>query len=28
VIFLLISLPTAAGIRLFEAWVRRKLGMV
>ena len=28
VIFLLISLPTAAGIRLFEGWVRRKLGMV
>ena len=28
VIFLLLSLPTAAGIRLFEAWVRRKLGMV
>lgn len=28
VIFLLISLPTAAGIRLFETWVRRKLGMV
>ena len=28
VIFLLISLPTAAGIRLFEAWVRRKLGML
>jgi polar amino acid transport system permease protein len=28
VIFLLISLPTAAGIRLFEAWMRRKLGMI
>ncbi|MEW9804760.1 ectoine/hydroxyectoine ABC transporter permease subunit EhuD [Mesorhizobium marinum] len=27
-IFLAISLPTAAGIRLFEAWVRRKLGMI
>ena len=27
VIFLSISLPTAAGIRLFESWVRRKLGM-
>jgi polar amino acid transport system permease protein len=27
VIFLAISLPTAAGIRLFEAWVRRKLGL-
>ncbi|MEZ5783861.1 MAG: ectoine/hydroxyectoine ABC transporter permease subunit EhuD [Rhizobiaceae bacterium] len=27
VIFLAISLPTAAGIRLFESWVRRKLGM-
>ena len=27
VIFLAISLPTAAGIRLFEFWVRRKLGM-
>lgn len=27
VIFLLISLPTAALIRVFEAWVRRKLGM-
>jgi polar amino acid transport system permease protein len=27
VIFLLISLPTAAAIRLFEAWTRRKLGM-
>lgn len=26
-IFLAISLPTAAGIRLFEAWVRRKLGL-
>lgn len=28
IIFLLISLPTAAGIRLFESWVRRKLGMI
>jgi polar amino acid transport system permease protein len=28
IIFLAISLPTAAGIRLFEAWVRRKLGMI
>ncbi len=27
VIFLVISLPTAAGIRTFEAWVRRKLGL-
>jgi polar amino acid transport system permease protein len=27
IIFLAISLPTAAGIRVFEAWVRRKLGM-
>lgn len=27
IIFLLISLPTAALIRVFEAWVRRKLGM-
>ncbi len=27
IIFLAISLPTAAGISLFEAWVRRKLGM-
>ena len=27
VIFLLISLPTAAGLRYFEAWVRRALGM-
>ncbi|MGE0502097.1 MAG: ectoine/hydroxyectoine ABC transporter permease subunit EhuD [Rhizobiaceae bacterium] len=27
VIFLAISLPTAAGIRVFEGWVRRKLGM-
>ena len=27
IIFLLISLPTAAAIRLFEAWTRRKLGM-
>lgn len=28
IIFLALSLPTAAGIRLFEAWVRRKLGML
>jgi polar amino acid transport system permease protein len=28
IIFLALSLPTAAGIRVFEAWVRRKLGMV
>ncbi|MBS3647198.1 ectoine/hydroxyectoine ABC transporter permease subunit EhuD [Pseudaminobacter sp. 19-2017] len=28
IIFLLISLPTATGIRLFEAWMRRKLGMI
>ena len=28
VIFLLISLPTAAGIRVFERWVRRALGMI
>jgi polar amino acid transport system permease protein len=27
VIFLLISLPAAHGIRVFEAWVRRTLGM-
>ncbi len=27
VIFLAISLPTAAGIRIFEAWTRRRLGM-
>jgi len=27
IIFLMISLPTAAGIRTFEAWVRRVLGM-
>ena len=27
VIFLMISLPTAAGLRTFEAWVRRSLGM-
>lgn len=27
VIFLLISLPSAAGLRWFEAWVRRSLGM-
>lgn len=27
VIFLAISLPTAAGLRAFEAWVRRSLGM-
>lgn len=27
IIFLLISLPTAAAIRLFEAWMRRKLGL-
>lgn len=26
-IFLAISLPTAAGIRVFESWVRRKLGL-
>lgn len=26
-IFLAISLPTAAGIRVFETWVRRKLGL-
>ncbi|MFD2052059.1 ectoine/hydroxyectoine ABC transporter permease subunit EhuD [Mesorhizobium calcicola] len=26
-IFLAISLPTAAGIRLFEVWIRGKLGM-
>ncbi|TWH36563.1 MULTISPECIES: ectoine/hydroxyectoine ABC transporter permease subunit EhuD [unclassified Aminobacter] len=28
VIFLALSLPTAAAIRLFEAWLRRKLGMI
>jgi polar amino acid transport system permease protein len=27
IIFLAISLPTAAGISVFEAWVRRKLGV-
>lgn len=27
IIFLAISLPTAVGLRLFEAWVRRALGM-
>ena len=27
IIFLAISLPTAAGIRMFEAWTRRKLGL-
>lgn len=27
IIFLAISLPTAAGIRMFEAWARRKLGL-
>jgi len=27
IIFLALSLPTAAGIRVFEAWVRRKLGI-
>ena len=27
IIFLVISLPTAAGLRIFEAWVRRALGM-
>jgi polar amino acid transport system permease protein len=27
VIFLVISLPAAYGIRVFEAWVRRRLGM-
>jgi len=27
IIFLAISLPTAALLRIFEAWVRRKLGM-
>ncbi len=27
VIFLAISLPTAAGLRYLEAWVRRALGM-
>lgn len=28
IIFLMISLPTAAGLRGFEAWVKRRLGMV
>ena len=28
IIFLAISLPTAVGIRFFEGWVRRKLGMI
>ncbi|SIS52971.1 ectoine/hydroxyectoine ABC transporter permease subunit EhuD [Phaeovulum vinaykumarii] len=28
VIFLMISLPAAALVRLFETWVRRKLGMI
>lgn len=27
IIFLAISLPTAAGIRVFEGWARRKLGL-
>ena len=27
IIFLAISLPTAVGLRVFEAWVRRALGM-
>ncbi|MDJ0627580.1 MAG: ABC transporter permease subunit [Rhodobacter sp.] len=27
IIFLMISLPTAAGLRGFEAWVKRRLGM-
>lgn len=27
IIFLAISLPTAAGIRMFEAWARRRLGL-
>ena len=27
VIFLMISLPAAAGLRVFEAWVKRRLGM-
>jgi polar amino acid transport system permease protein len=27
IIFLAISLPTAAGIRIFEIWVRRRLGL-
>jgi polar amino acid transport system permease protein len=27
IIFLMISLPTAAGLRAFEVWVRRALGM-
>ncbi|MFA5582120.1 MAG: ectoine/hydroxyectoine ABC transporter permease subunit EhuD [Paracoccaceae bacterium] len=28
IIFLVISLPTAALVRLFETWLRRKLGMI
>ena len=28
VIFLALSLPTAAAIRLFEGWLRKKLGMI
>ena len=28
VVFLLISLPSAGAIRIFETWVRRKLGMI
>jgi polar amino acid transport system permease protein len=28
VIFLALSLPTAAAIRLFESWLRKKLGMI
>jgi len=28
IIFLALSLPTAAAIRLFEAWLRKKLGIV
>ena len=27
IIFLAISLPTAAGLRVFEAWTKRRLGM-
>ncbi len=27
VIFLAISLPTAGAVRLFEGWVRRRLGL-
>ena len=27
IIFLMISLPTAAILRAFEAWVRKKLGL-